>query len=451
MTLWKRITAGILVIALAAGILVVGVESNRLKLGNALKDNTLSASRQTIRLWYTDEALTDYVSSVALAFYEETNVRVLPTLVSGMEYLENIYEASVNTNEYPDVYLISNDSLEKAYLAGAASYIKDTEGIVTEENYPAAAMNAVTYKDNKIGYPFYYETSVFLYNKTYMEEMASKVLEEEEAKLTTEAIQEKMRQMLPKTMDDILTLADNYDAPENVEAVFKWDVSDIFYNYFFVGNSVNVGGAAGDNPEEIDIYNEDALKSLAVYQEMNQFFSIDPTEVNYESVVQDFIDGKIVFSVVTTDAIAKIEAAKAEGKFIDNYGITTIPNINSEITSRSLSVTNAVVVNGYSKQKDIANAFAKYLSYDCVDTLYPRAGKVPSKRAVPHENENVTACLEEYEYSIPITKMVEASNFWMQLEICFTKVWTGEDVQMELMRLSEQIKTQITGKSNSEE
>ena len=38
--------------------------------------------------------------------------------------------------------------------------------------------------------------------------------------------------MIPATIDDILTFADEYDAPEQVEAVFKWDVSDIFYNYF---------------------------------------------------------------------------------------------------------------------------------------------------------------------------------------------------------------------------
>ena len=40
---------------------------------------------------------------------------------------------------------------------------------------------------------------------------------------------------------DILTFANSYDAPEQVEAVFKWDVADIFYNYFFVGNYIDVG------------------------------------------------------------------------------------------------------------------------------------------------------------------------------------------------------------------
>ena len=55
-----------------------------------------------------------------------------------------------------------------------------------------------------------------------------------------------MEEALPKTIDDILAFADVYDAPEQVEAIFKWDVSDIFYNYFFVGNYIDVGGVSGD-------------------------------------------------------------------------------------------------------------------------------------------------------------------------------------------------------------
>ena len=53
--------------------------------------------------------------------------------------------------------------------------------------------------------------------------------------------------------------------------------------------------------------------------------------------------------------------------------------------------------------------------------------------------------MQEYETSIPITKMIEASNFWVQLEICFTKIWEGEDVNSNLRQLSEQIMTQVTG------
>ena len=62
-------------------------------------------------------SLGDYLGSVALDFSEEKNVRVIPKLVSGLEYLENINRDSLQTNTYPDLYIISNESLEKASLS----------------------------------------------------------------------------------------------------------------------------------------------------------------------------------------------------------------------------------------------------------------------------------------------------------------------------------------------
>lgn len=111
-------------------------------------------------------------------------------------------------------------------------------------------------------------------------------------------------------MDGILTFADSYDAPETVEAVFKWDVSDIFYNYFIVGDSISVGGINGDDAGTIDIYNQKSVECMTLYQQLNQFFSIDTKAVTYDSVLSEFMEGKIVFTVATTDAIGKLEKGK---------------------------------------------------------------------------------------------------------------------------------------------
>ena len=48
-------------------------------------------------------------------------------------------------------------------------------------------------------------------------------------------------------------------------------------------------------------------------------------------------------------------------------------------------------------------------------------------------------------------KMVEVSNFWMKLEIAMRDIWEGADVNDSLKTLSEQIMTQITGHSYTEE
>jgi len=205
-----------------------------------------------------------------------------------------------------------------------------------------------------------------------------------------------------------------------------------------------------ESESNVDIYNLNAIDSLQVYQSLNQFFSIDSDSITYDSVVQDFLDGKIVMTVATTDIIQKIEDAKAAGTFPYDYCVTTIPNITESLVSRGLSVTNAVVVNGYCDNKTAANDFAQYLTYENADSLYQRTGKIATK-SVKYDNVQINACLDEYAKSIPMPKMLATSNFWVTMEISFSQIWNGADVNTTLKSLSEQIMTQITGQPYTEE
>lgn len=483
MRLKNRIITVLLTACVAGGIYGIvhnGMEVNTEEIEE--EEDSLFGHRETLYLWYTDEALTDYLNSVAVAYNEyQQEARVIPVHTSGSEYLETINSASLQPEEVPDMYIVGNDSLEKAYLAGLASEIKMPEGTgELSEFFPVSSIYAITYHGKQVAYPFYFETSSFLYNKTYLEEWAHVQIEAEldaaegeaaqtaiENSETPEtaaadtdissgfdfegAVAARVEETLPVTIDDILTFADSYDAPEQVEAVFKWDVSDIFYNYFFVGNYIDVGSMTGDNEDSIDIYNEDAIRCMRVYQDLNQFFSIETEETDYSDIIQDFIDGKIVYTVVTTDALAKIEEAKNEGEFLYEYGTSLIPDINDELASRSLSVTQCIVVNGYSAHKDIANDFAMFLSCNNEDSLYDRTGKVPALSGVKFENPNLEAFVAEYEKSFPEPKMIETSNYWVEMEIAFERIWNGEDANMELKGLSEKIMTQVRGEQYSED
>lgn len=495
MNLKKRVITVLIIACMVGGLFGVGkaglLHINPVDETQGSEEN-LFGQRETLYFWYTDEALTDYLSSVAVSYNEiQSDVRVIPVYTSGLEYLETINQASLHSDEVPDMYIVANDSLEKAFLAGLASEIKEPETILdTSEYFPEVAIRAATYHEKQIGYPFYFETSSFLYNKTYLEDWARAQIEAEadaaegeaaqeeldnggdpeadeeiaqnaetgaeetqtqEETVSDEAVAVKVEEALPKTIDDILTFADMYDAPEQVEAVFKWDVSDIFYNYFFVGNYIDVGGITGDNAESINIYNENAIRCMRVYQDLNQFFSIDTTEISYADILQDFIDGKIVYTVATTDALSIIEAAKANGEFDYEYGTSVLPDVSEELVSKSLSVTQCIVVNGYSEQKEAANDFAVYLACFNADTLYDRTGKVPALSDVTITNPNADAFIKEYEKSVPIPKMIETSNYWVEMEVAFAQIWDGNDANMDLKSLSEKIRAQIEGESYTEE
>ncbi len=481
MSLRKRLLSILAILCVLAGVIYVGESGITVK--KESETDLLFRNKETIYFWYSDDTMTDFINSAAVSFGEKEDVRIIPVLTSDSDYLEAINDASLNSEQIPDAYILSNDSLEKAYLSGLASKIQDDAGLCTTEHFPQTAISAVTYKDKLIAYPYFYQTSAFLYNKTYLESWTAEQLAQREAEQnadddgmedsgtdlgdgsedssnnndenmsdgeiadngedTLEISEEQIKAGIPATMDEVLAFADNYDAPENVEAVLRWDVSDIFYNYYFVGNYLVMGGESGDDEKNINIYNEETKNCLKVYQNLNQFFFIESDTVTYESVVQDFIDGKIVFTVATTDVLKKLEEAKAEGTFAYDYGIAVIPQPTKDLKGRSLSVTNCVVVNGYSEHKELANRFARYLTGSYYKNLYERTGKVSANLEANLENEYLMSFMEEYKSSSSLPKMMETSNFWIQLEILFSRVWDGGDVDSLLKSMSDQIVSQI--------
>ena len=89
---WISVLAVILVlVAMIAGITLLTPVSDGM--------NLLDWHKETIHLWYTDDSLTDYLNNKALDFYNATDVRVETKLVSGLEYLEAINQASLSDEE----------------------------------------------------------------------------------------------------------------------------------------------------------------------------------------------------------------------------------------------------------------------------------------------------------------------------------------------------------------
>lgn len=464
----KRILSILIMICALAGVCFVGFGGMQVGEGQDKDREPIFRRKETIYFWYSDSSMTDYLSSAAVAFGEKNeNARVIPQLVSDSEYLEAINAASLSGEQIPDVYILSNDSLGKAYLAGLASRIEDPSGLCSTEHFPQTALSAVTYKDRLVAYPYYYETSALLYNKTYLEQWTAEQLASQGQDEQDEPVQEdetdseeddgeiaddgerltvtlqQIEAGIPSNMDELLAFADHYTASENGEAVLKWAVSDIFYNYYFVGQYMTVGGECGDDENNINIFNEETKQCLEIYQALNQFFFIDAEESTYDSVLQEFIEGKLVFMVVTPDAVEVMEEAKENESFAYEYGIAAMPQPSAQLGGRSLSVTNSVVVNGYSQHKELANEFAAFLTGEYLDNLYARCGKLTANLAANTQDPNLMAFMKEYQNSISLPKMLETSNFWMQLEAVFARVWVGEDVETLLRGLAQQIQSQF--------
>ncbi len=436
-------------------------------------DNTQTSSwlnrSGSLSVWYSDERLTPYITKAAVEFGERENITVIPVLKPDESFLDGCYSASVEGESYPDVIVYGSENLEKAYLSGIASEIKDEDMQIGPLNFSDAAVKAVTYDGMKLGYPLCFDTCVMAYNRTYLEQWAIQMAmadltgqvidmnggdseDEESATETVEISTEDVDQaqleeltsyyiarMVPYTLEDLMTISNSYSVPSGVEGIMSWDVSSIKYNYWIVGSAVNVGGETGDDQSQISVNNEEAVTCLTKYQALRDYFSIDSSEVSYDSVVRDFIDGKTVFTIGGYDLVERLAEATDDGSFAFEYGFSEMPNITSEIPSASLSITTLASVNGFSSQKDLAAKFALFMTRDESNSFTEYTGLASCSRQFGMDGGADQIYALEYAGSVSLPKMMETENFWMQIETMFARIWEGEDVTTELTTLEDNL------------
>ena len=105
MSLKNRLGIVLLILCMLSIEVYIGV-LNLMRMEQYRATHQFLPSRQTLILWYTDDALTDYLNMVALNYYEDTDIYVELELVSGLEYLENINRVSIRKGEMPDLFIV---------------------------------------------------------------------------------------------------------------------------------------------------------------------------------------------------------------------------------------------------------------------------------------------------------------------------------------------------------
>ncbi len=446
---------------LAASALFVGAASY---IGlNGMGYHKLMERRETgtVHFWYTNDLLTNYYNNVASVYNQlHRGANVVPKLVSASEYLEKIYRASIQGEEYPDIYVITSDAMEKAYLAGLTMSVEAEEKVA--HAFPNVAVEAASYEDTLLGYPFYFDTSTLVYNKTMLEAVAwdqfriqaeaEGVENPESIVVPEEDIARLVNIMIPETIDELITLSNNLEAPEGLETVFKWNINDIFFNYFYLGEYATL------TDEEIDIYNENTAACMEIFKHVTEYFYMDAETVSTESILQEFMEGKVLFTILDSESALKLENANKEGLISFEYDYARTPDpgkipqedeAEAENTlvyeGRPLSVTNVVVVNGYTNYPETTNDFAQFLTMEhtAIDQLYERTGCIPASIYAKTSTNMEKVFKSEYAGSATIPPYMVTGNFWMLLENAFNQMWDGADAQATLEEVENKLKNQI--------
>lgn len=328
--------------------------------------------------WYDDPTYTTYFEAAAVRYFDKTGVKVAVQCQDTLDYIGDIYDKTMQDNAFPDVYLITGDNLEEAYLYGLVSV---NEKGLEDTNVAANAVMASTYGEKLLGYPLSFNTCVFVFQTDYFGDA-------------------------PESLQSIIDYSNENEPAENAQYLLEWDVNDAFYDFPFISNSVTFEKTETGTMNVIydeELYQQD----MDYFDQILVSFSVDADTVSEESIVDNFRSGRTLSAIIDTDSLYKLEGY--------SYALMEMPDLNETLTANSCAVTDMLVVNDFSKQSDEAADFAEYVTVTMAGELYDMTGHYS---VIQSENPEWTEQVAHaaYESSVLMPDSQDAKDFWVQLE-----------------------------------
>lgn len=335
--------------------------------------------------WYDEISYEPYFTSMARAYYDETGIAVELAYVDTMDYVGSIYEKTMANVRFPDAYLLSGEELEKAHLYGVAGENENEAaylGVVANN-----AIKASKCHGKMFGYPLSYNVCLLVYNNQFF-------------------------QTPPESLQAIIDYSDVNEPPENVEYLLEWDAYDPFFGFLFVSESVVL------NDEEIGVleasYDEAMLEqSLLFFSESLESFSLPLDTVTEESVISDVLNGVTLCAIVDADSLVKLQGVA--------YDICEFPRLNDALDAQSAALTDMILVNDYSENKDMASDFAQFLTLENYESVWDMTGHYPVKLQSDADAKECSA-YHAYENAILAPNSQDAGGFWIHIKELITNI-----------------------------
>ncbi len=368
---------------------------------------------ETVTFWYTDERDIEYLRAASEEFEKRYHIHVDYILKRDADILEAVNQATMSegVSDAPDAYMLSNDLIQKARLSGLIEKNSWYDQQFWEENYPVIAKNALTSGVGVYGYPVYMDTFFMLYDQDYAGE--------------------------PVTIENVLEFSENLVDEENKKEIFKWDISDPFYNFMFLGGYASLFGATGEDSSQYEVTNEYVVESMKYFQSIHEILSMDMEDSSYAKIKKKIKKKKLIYAICKTDILPVLEENE------NSYKLAKLPKLTETLDSGSLSITYAACVNPYADSVSAATLFSIFLSYEFSGEQYALNRKISTRSSIERTEENDILLFEQYTHSNAIPKGLQMGDFWTYSELAFSNIWNGSDVTEELTKLQEIIKSRL--------
>ncbi len=361
---------------------------------------------EKLTCWYAEQSDKDWLSDLAKKFQKEYGIEVELVHYDGVSLFEDMNRANLDGSG-PDVYFCENDQLELARNSGMAVANENLDADFLKKYYPDTAINAISFQGKTYGYPVYFDTYCFVYDKELL-------------------------QSAPASMEDILAFSDDYSDTGLTKAILRWDVSDPYINTMFLAANANIFGENGDDASQFEIVNDQTVAAMKYFNSISEYMWMDKSNISHDIVKQRIEDNTLIMGLCKSDILSVVNNEDS------TYQITYVPSLTKDMASKPYSTTYIAMVNPYGKE-NIGNMFAAYVSIKHPELRYEGNGKLPVINQKDGFDEKQSIIYAQYLNSTPVPKVMILGDYMNESAIAFDAIWEGKDVETQLSSLQERM------------
>lgn len=342
-----------------------------------------------------DEAITSYVDE-----FESEAGHTINKESPGGE-LDQQLETAIPSGEGPDSWIWAHDWIGRFAVREEPPFLYDASDDVdvSLDEYSGAARQAVQYDGALHGLPFASETVALYYNQDMVDEP-------------------------PETVEEMVSVMEEYHAPENGEYGLSYPVTD---PYFVSGFLQAYGGDIFDE-ENLDVtLDSDACKrGMDALETLSDYVPADP---GYESQIVAFADGAAPFAVNGPWELANLTEE------IDNLGVAPLPTVDGNAPRTYSGIQtfyfSAMLSDADASTVDAVTGLAEWYTTneEIVEANAAEQGYIPVLSSVV-EDGNLSAEVEAFarqvDRGVPIPTHPDMNSVWTPLTEALTRVFNDD-------------------------
>ncbi|MCL1871971.1 MAG: maltose ABC transporter substrate-binding protein [Promicromonosporaceae bacterium] len=304
----------------------------------------------------------------------------------------------------PDVFAAPHDTLGDLVSGGHVLPTQDLDAV--KKNVTPAAVTADTWTDGKMyGYPVDADTYALFYNKALVPNP-------------------------PKTYDDVVSFAKQFNAANPGKYGFVMDVGNFYYTGAFMTSGGNrLFGKDGLDETAPNIDNAQSVAGYTAFQKLHEILPVKAADMNTATADSLFAAGK---------AAIEVSGPWNVKQFTDKgvkFGVVPMFSLPGDSTpATSFTGVRTMFVSAYSKHPAEANAFAEFLTTPEMQQLRADiCGTLGvSTTKLTYKNDAIAGFADQMSTTFAMPKIARMAKVWDALNAASANIWDGKDVQSEL-------------------